>query len=121
MGFLSKFRKNSKLQTVEQEVVDHLSALLNTKEMYGAWQKGLGMRSYSSGKDRPDIVQEMIQDLKFNIETYEKRIKIVAIEVVESKYRFIPRFQLHCKVGERLHAFYIGFNQAQNSVDVEVV
>ena len=121
MGFLSKFRKNSRQQTLEQEVVDHLSSLLNTKAMFGAWQKGLGMNSYSCGKERPQIIEDMIEDLKFNIETYEKRIKIVAIEVVESKYRIIPRFQLECLLGERLHAFYIGFNHAQNSIDVEVV
>lgn len=118
MGIFNKFRKESRKKSVEEEVAEHLSALLNTKEQYGAWQKGLGMGSYSSGKERADIIAEMARDLTFNIETFEKRVKIVSIEAIEDKNILNPRFQIHCKIGERFHSFYIGFKKP---IEVEVV
>lgn len=120
MGLLSKFCKTQKRQDVEQEVADHLTTLLNTKQGYGAWQKGLGMQSYSSGKDRSDTIKDMIEDLKVNIETYEKRIQIVSIEAEESKNSLIPRFKVKCKIGERFHSFFIGFKKSQIPIEVEV-
>ena len=121
MGLLNKFRKVTQKKSVEQEVAEHLTTLLNTKQDYGAWQKGLGLCSYSSGKDRTDIIEDMARDLKFNIETYDTRVQIVSIEVASDKNVFNPRFHINCKIGERFHSFYVGFNKPPHPIDVEVL
>jgi len=120
MGLLNKFRKDGHKKGLEKEVAYHLSALLNTKESFGAWQKGLGLQSYCSSKSRNDIIAEIVGDIKYNIECYEKRIKLIDIQVIDSKSIFNLRLQINCQLGGRFHSFYIGFKQSQNPIQVEV-
>lgn len=119
MGLLNKFRKEGKKKEYEQEVIGNLISLFNTKESFGAWQKGLGLKSYCLGKSLNTIIEEMIADIKYNIEQFEKRIKVIEIQAVNSKTILNIHFQIKCKLGEKFHSFYIGFN-SQNPIQVEV-
>lgn len=121
MGLLNKFRLDRDKRSLDKEVVEHLIALLNTKQEFGAWQKGFGMGSYSNGKSRTDIINEVIADLKYNIETYEKRIRLVTIDVIDSDNIFNLRFQITCQLGERFHSYYIGFKKNPSTIEIEEV
>ncbi|MBS0647908.1 MAG: GPW/gp25 family protein [Verrucomicrobia bacterium] len=120
MGLLNKFRKEGHKKELEKEVVHHLMALLNTKQTFGAWQKGLGMKTYCSSKSRSDVIAEIIDDVKYNIEAFEKRIKLIDIQVIDSKSIFNLRLQINCYLGGKFHSFYIGFRQSPNPIQVEV-
>jgi len=109
LGLLNKFRRDTKKKDLVEEVCDHLSVLFNTKQLFGSWQKGYGMGSYTSGKPRSELIEDMVNDLKYNIETYERRLKLLSIKVIDEKDVFNPRFQISCKIGEKFHSFYIGF------------
>jgi predicted component of type VI protein secretion system len=120
MGLLNKFRKEGQKKGLEKEVAHHLTALLNTKQMFGAWQKGLGMKSYCSSKSRSDVISEIVADIKYNIDTFEKRIKLLEIQVIDNKSIFNLRLQINCQLGGRFHSFYIGFRKSPNPIQVEV-
>jgi predicted component of type VI protein secretion system len=120
MGLLNKFRKEGQKKGLEKEVADHLMALLNTKQTFGAWQKGLGMKSYCSSKSRSDVIAEIVADIKYNIDSFEKRIKLIEIQVIDNKSIFNLRLQINCHLGGNFHSFYIGFRQSPNPIQVEV-
>lgn len=120
MGLLNKFRKEGQKKDLEKEVVHHLMALLNTKQMFGGWQKGLGMKTYCSSKSRSDVISEIVADIKYNIETFEKRIKLIDIQVIDSDSIFNLRLQINCHLGGQFHSFYVGFKQTSNPIHVEL-
>ena len=118
MGLLAKFRKEGKI-SLEKEVADHLSALFNTKQSFGAWQKGLGMRNYCSGKSRTDIIEDIVADIRYNIVNFEKRVKLIEILAIDDKETWNLRFQIKCQLGARFHSYYIGFKQSHEPIEVE--
>lgn len=120
MGLLNKFRKEGQKKDLEKEVVHHLMALLNTKQMFGSWQKGLGMKTYCSSKSRSDVISEIVADIKYNIETFEKRIKLIDIQIIDNNSIFNLRLQINCHLGGQFHSFYVGFKQSPNSIQLEV-
>lgn len=121
MGLLNKFRKDISKKDYEKEVIDNLVALFNTKETYGAWQKGLGLKNYSHILYRNDLVKEIIADIKYNIEHFEKRVKLLDIQEIKDENPLTIRFQLRCQIGGKFHSFYIGFNHFKNPIQVEVL
>ncbi len=121
MGLMNKFRKIPLKNGVIEEVTQHLDFILNTKLEYGAWQHGFGMRSYTSGKPRSEMIEQMIEDIRKNIDQFEKRIKVISVVVEDDKSIFNPRFQIRCKIGQKHHSFYIGFKQTETPMAVEVI
>ncbi|HUD01895.1 MAG TPA: GPW/gp25 family protein [Rhabdochlamydiaceae bacterium] len=120
MGLLNKFRKEGQKKSLEQEVADSLMSLFNTKQSFGAWQKGLGLQTYCSSKSRNDVIAEIVSDIKYNIDCFEKRIKLIDIQVIENKSISNLKLQINCHLGGRFHSFYVGFRQSQNPIQVEV-
>jgi predicted component of type VI protein secretion system len=120
MGLLNKFRKEGRKKGLEKEVADHLASLFNTKQSFGAWQKGLGLKSYCSSQSRNDVIAEIVADIKYNIDCFEKRIKLIDIQVMDNQSIFNLRFQINCQLGGRFHSFYVGFRQSRNPIQVEV-
>ncbi len=118
MGLLNKFRKQGKM-TLEKEVADHLTALFNTKRSFGAWQAGYGIDNYANYHSKADRVKEIIQDIKYNIENYEKRILLVEVAPVETPSSCHHRFVIKCKLGSRFHSFYVGFKKGKDPIEVE--
>lgn len=78
------------------------------------------MRNYSTGKSRTDIINQIVFDIKHNIDTYEKRVKLIDIEIMDDKDVFNLRFQIKCLLGEKFHSYYIGFKKLQSPIIVEV-
>jgi predicted component of type VI protein secretion system len=118
MGLLNKFRKQKKA-TLEKEIADHLTTLFNTKRSFGAWQAGYGIGDYANYHAKTDLVKEMIQDIRFNIENYEKRVQLVEVVPVETPNTCSHRFVIKCKLGSRFHSFYIGFKKGKDPIEVE--
>ena len=119
MGLLNKFRTKNKKREIEQEVIENLKALFNTKQNYGAWQKGLGLKSYANVNSSLGAIKEVIADIEKNITLYEKRIKLLNVQWVEGNRPLSLRFQIECLIGKKFHAFYVGFNHCPESVCFE--
>lgn len=118
MGLLNKFRKKGEKKSIKEEVTQNLFSLLNGKEQYCAWQKGMGLKTYYQSHSRGDIIEEIIRDITFNISRFEKRIKLKHIEPIQDETKQF-KFRLQCELGGTYHSFYIGFNQFEEYVVVE--
>ncbi len=119
MGLLNKFRKKGRT-SLEEEVADHLKALLNTKRSFGAWQKGFGIDNYANYHSKDEAIEAITADIAFNIENFEKRIKLIEISESQDTSLFYYRFVIKCKIGSRFHSYYIGFKKGKESVEVEL-
>lgn len=120
MGLLNKFRKEGSKKSMHEEVMQNVEYLLNTKATFGAWQKGMGLQSYAYNKSNLSVVNGIIDDIFYNIETYEKRIKVLGIEVIDNSSALKIRFQIDCLIGEKHHSFYVGFNNFPEPIYVEI-
>ena len=120
MGLLNKFRKEENKKSLQEEVVENLSRLFNTKATFGAWQKRMGLKSYAYNKSNLSVVNEIIDDIVYNIEIFERRIKVLGIQVVDNSSALTIRFQIDCMIGETFHSFYVGFNNFPEPMHVEV-
>ncbi len=120
MGLLNSFRKEGAKKRVNEEVVENLKHILNTKADFGAWQKQLGLQHYASNTSTLEMVNEIIGDITQNIEQYEKRMKIVEVKAIQSSSQLRIRFQIDCMIGEQFHSFYIGFKKKPELGYVEV-
>lgn len=120
MGLLNKFRKAGKRKNYREEILDNLECLLNTKQTFGAWQKGLGLSSYCNGKSRTDLIEDMIEEIKLNIEKFEPRIKLTEVDFVKDSDLLNMKFKVDCQSGGSFHSFYIGFKQLEERVEIKV-
>ena len=118
MGLLNKFRKEGSKKDYQQEIVENLTAIFNTKQTFGAWQRGLGLKSYCNGKSRNDLIEEIVLDVKTNIEQFEKRVQLIDIKVVDNKGLFNLNLQINCRAGGQFHAFYLGFKRFEDLIEV---
>lgn len=108
MGLLNNFQKNTPHNLLE-EVVNSLSALFNTKQNFGAWQKQLGLRDYSNAHSLHATVEEITADLQYNIKHYEPRIKSPQIKLISTTTPLC--FEISCQLQQKPQHFYIYFNQ----------
>ena len=119
MGLLNKFRKNNKKLGYKEEILNSLTSLLNTKEGFGAWQKGLGLKNYSYVNSYTGAIKEISKDIESNILNYDKRVQIIDIEFVDTKIPLTLKFQIKCKIAGAFHSFYIGISQNVDSIWVK--
>lgn len=115
MSILNKFRKGRPKGNENQDIVEHLRDLLNTKRGYGSYPADLGMDSYVYlGSDRKIILQ-----IKADIETcfkkYEKRVQQIEVTPVPSDTRFYLSFIIKCKIDNKERSFHISFHQQNKS------
>ena len=109
MGLLNKFRSDRKKKGIEEEVAENLTAILNTKAGYGAWQKEFGLDRCIHASPSSSSIERLVEDIENCIAKYEKRIHVLHVDFVDSDNPLYLRFEISCKIGEKKHAFYIGF------------
>ena len=119
MGLLNKFRKNNCKLGHQEEIMNSLASLLNTKEGFGAWQKGLGLNNYSYVNSYTGAIKEILNDIECNILNFDKRIQIIDIEFVDTDVPLTLKFQIKCEIAGKFHSFYIGFSKNMDSTWVK--
>lgn len=119
MGLLNKFRKRENKRDIEEEVIENLKELLNTKQSYGAWQRGLGLKNYANINSSIRTAEEIIHDIETNILLFEKRLKCIKISLLSNEKPLSLRLQLECLIGGKFHSFYIGFTNFPGPIRVE--
>lgn len=108
MGLLNNFQKNTPHNLIE-DVVHSLSALFNTKQNFGAWQKQLGLRDYSNAYSFQATVEEITADLQYNIQHYEPRLQSPQIKLISTVFPLC--FEISCQLQQKPQSFYVYFNQ----------
>lgn len=117
MGLLNKFRKQ-RVVSLEEEVADHLGALLNTKRGFGTWQKDFGVDNYANYHSKDEAVRAIQADIALNIEKFEKRIQLLEIFEIQDGDLFHYRFVIKCRIGSRFHSYYVGFKKGKSLVEI---
>ncbi len=119
MGLLSKFRTN-RSPTIEAEILENIADLLNTKKTFGAYASDLGLDSYFYAHSDGRMIQQIMQDIRTCLETYEKRIQVQDILSLPSKNRFFLSFMIKCKVKALSVCLHLSFHHQKNIFNVEL-
>ena len=114
MGLLHKFRNTTKKTNLHEEVFEHLSDFFNTKRGLGIYPVDYGINSYLYLASGPQFMQELISDIKSGLEKYEKRIRDIEIEPVQSANSFVVSFRVKFKMEERFYSLQLSFNNQKN-------
>jgi predicted component of type VI protein secretion system len=120
MGLLDKFFSPDRRKAHEEEILDHLVDLLNTKEGFGSWQKNFGLQHYSYCKSREQIIEQIKKDIKKNIEYFEKRIAIATITHIEKADQLSLSFLIDCQLNKKKRSLSIVLDNQKNQVRLEV-
>jgi predicted component of type VI protein secretion system len=119
MSLLNKFRKPNERNSFQEQVLEHLCDLLNTKRGYGAYQKDLGLDSYIYLGTDKKVDKQIMSDIATCLQKYEKRISQIEVEQTKSEYAFMRAFIIKCRIEKIPLAFRLSFNQQKNSFSVE--
>lgn len=120
MTFLNKFREDKKKGNEKDNIVEHLTDLLNTKKRFGSFLNDFGLDSYIYAGADPKAVILIAKDIKRSFEKYEKRIKDVEVSHIPNEKRFFLSFVIKCKIENNVHSFHLSLNQQNKFYHLEV-
>lgn len=100
-------------------IVENLNRVLNTKKGYGYWLGGYGIGDYNVYRGRDQIVQTLLLEIQENIERFEPRVRIDAVEEVEAESPFRLKFQVSGVFVGRDKPFYIVVDSVRQDVHIE--
>lgn len=120
MSLLNKFRKNLPIKSFEEEIIDHICDLLNTKRTFGSYLKDYGLDSYIYLSSYNGIKKQIMLDIKNCLEKFETRIKILEIQPVPCKDLFLLSFIIKCRIQEKTHSLQLSFHQQKHQFIKEV-
>lgn len=106
LGLLNAFRIQP-IKTLQAEVLQSISCLLNTKQSFGAWQKELGLEDYSYAAKSAEILQKMAEDIAKTIQANEKRFKLQSVTVSYFHNASHFAFELLGELERKPQIFYI--------------
>ena len=107
MGLLNSFRTANNRPNLLQEVVEHVSDLLNTKKTFGSYSKDLGLSDCDGSLQQ--IVKQLIEDMRRCLETFEPRIQVIDIQPSVTKKPFLLSFIIRFTLNRSAHAVHLSF------------
>lgn len=120
MSLLDKFRQKKQGRDVSDNLLEHLSDLLNTKRGFGSYPHDLGLDSYVYLGSDKKITLQIMEDIKHCFAKYEKRVSHLEVVPIESKSRFFLSFLIKCKVSNQACSFHLNFHQQNKSYQIGV-
>lgn len=119
MSLLNKFRDKKQTNSPRDDLIEHLTDLLNTKRGFGSYSKDLGLDSYIYLGSDKKITLQIMQDIKTCFEKYEKRVSEVEVIPRESTSRFLQSFVIRCKINKEAYSFHLDFHSLNKSYVIE--
>lgn len=117
---IDKFRRSPPQKDHDlQAIVDNLNRVLNTKKGFGYWLEGFGIGDYNMYRGRAQIVKTLVAEIKENIERFEPRVRIDAVEEVEAESPFRLKFQVSGIFVGRDRPFFIVVDSIRQDVSIE--
>lgn len=117
-GLLSKFRAGKPLSQ-EEEIVEHIADLLNSKASFSAYDKALGLDSYFYIGSASEIIKQLMKDISSCLATFETRIRVVDILCVPNETSLQLAFVIKCKIGQSERRVHLSFHHQQKLFSVE--
>jgi predicted component of type VI protein secretion system len=119
MGLLNKFRAKA-YPSIEAEILENITDLLNTKKTFGSYDPSLGLDSYFYPHSSGRMLQQIMQDIKNCLEKHEKRIDVIDIFSIPSQSRFLLSFMIKCKIKTLSLSLHLSFHHQKNLFNVEL-
>ncbi len=117
---LDKFRRTPQGRDHDLEaIITNLNRVLNTKKGFGYWLEGFGIGDYNVHRGREQIVQTLVAEIKENIERFEPRVRLDAVEEVEAESPFRLKFQVSGVFVDRQKPFFIVVDSIRQDVSIE--
>lgn len=118
MGLFKKFTVGSGVEPVGQqdvhEIIDNLNSILNTKKDYGAPLGNLGIEDLNHYSSKGDIARVIIDEILYNVETFEPRLQVVSIEQKENDNPMCLSFRLQCRLLDKAQEMDVVFDSFYN-------
>ncbi len=114
MGLIDKFR-TTPIGSLPEEICESLRHLLGTKQGFGAWQRGLGLSDHGWANAPEQIVRNIMTEIQFNIETFEKRISLNQVRLISSKNLHSLCFEVEGELNNNRVSFFIFLRGARFS------
>ncbi len=119
MSLLSKFARKKEEHSDIEWVIHHLNDLLNTKRDFGAWQKNLGISDCSTFRNRSDLVNSLMKEIKENLSHYEPRVILAEMQEIPSSTPFHLSFEMACTIENCSQWIYLTLDAKGNKVAVQ--
>ncbi len=122
MGFLNKFMQklpeNNELSEF-QAIIDNLNNILNTKKDFGFFLDDFGVRDLGEYSSHGNISQEITEEIRKNIEKFERRVEVHKISEVKDSDLFHMSFDIECEVKGSTRSMRMIFDSVFNSVRIK--
>lgn len=121
MAFLDKFRPRPRGQAGDdllRSVIENLRQVLNTRRGYGFFRPDFGMSDPNAHHTRARIVEDVMREVRHNIENYEPRLRVLGIVTVPADNPMRLAFTLRCTVQGDPRALHLEFDTVHKSVAV---
>lgn len=118
MSLLSKFRTGSP-PSQEEEIVEHIADLLNTKKTFGAYDQNLGLDSYFYTGSAGEITKQLMRDITQCLSTFETRLRVIDISFLPSENSFQLAFVIKCQIGSSERQVRLSFHHQHRLFSVE--
>ena len=122
MAFFNKFTETSTAAPEEgeiQSILDNLNNVLNTKKGYGSFLEGYGIRDMNKYTSREHMAAAIMDEVVFNIEQYEPRLKLVGMSVENTDDPFRIAFKIECTVRETAQSLFMEFDSVYNDFSLK--
>ena len=117
MGLFRKFAVRAPEFHENQDVldiIDNLNNILNTKKDYGSPLAGFGVRDISAYCSRSDIARVIMEEIRYNVEAFEPRLRIVSIDEQDEKDPMRLSFRLQCALRDTARELEVVFDSRTN-------
>ncbi|MCG8471654.1 MAG: type VI secretion system baseplate subunit TssE [Desulfobacterales bacterium] len=122
MSFFDRFRQNHSGGQCDhgiRGIVSNLSHILNTRQAFGSFLSGYGIRDMNEYSSRDQLSLAIMEEIRFNIESYEKRVELIDISVEDISNPFRLAFKLECRVKETHESLLMEFNSVSKNLNVK--
>ncbi len=123
MSFFDKFKKTSTRESSQEvdikSIVENLNNILNTKQGFGSFLEGFGIRDLSECNSREKLGTAILEEVTNNIERFEPRLKIEGITITKKTDAFRIAFKIEGKIKNCNRSLQMEFNTLSNNFYVQ--
>ncbi|MCG8472684.1 MAG: type VI secretion system baseplate subunit TssE [Desulfobacterales bacterium] len=122
MSFFDRFRPNHTGGQSDHSIrgiVNNLNNILNSRQGYGSFLVGFGIRDMNEYSSRDQLSLAIMEEIRFNIETYEKRVELIDLAIEDISDPFRLAFKLECRVRETHESLLMEFNSVNKNLHIK--
>jgi predicted component of type VI protein secretion system len=118
MGLLSAFRKKN--QSPEEDILEHICDLLNTKKTFSSYEKELGLDFYTYTGSSQELTKKISNDIRICLEQFEPRIHITEVQPTPALNRFFISFIIKFTFCNSKRKLRLSFHHQNQTMNVEL-